>query len=414
MSFFSPQPRFKMYTKPIDYITAFAACIRKKTMHGSYRKELEQKIGTQHDVECVCTPQGRVAIYAAIKAAVPEGKEVIISPNTIADVINMVICAGAKPIFCDIDPRTGNLDPNLVSELITENTAAIMVTHLYGLVAPMGELQAIASKHDLLLIEDAAQAFGATQNGKAAGCIGDIGIYSFGMAKNITGFAGGMLLTRHANIAARAREILQSFPEPTVPQTAKKIIACFIKEVASCNLFFPHLVFPIFKFAYAKKIAAITKFIETELDLSLKTELPKSYQTQLSELQAKIILSHLQYVTKDYEHRIALSTQYKEGLESISQVRTPPIHVDGNHVYNYYPIQTDNRIALRSYLLEKNRDIALQHIKNTADLPAFKAFHRDCPVARKWANETIMLPNYGKYRASETAKNIETIQRFFA
>lgn len=413
MHFLSPQPRFRMYTSASNYCEAALALIRGKTMEGNFRKQLEATFGAGDSMHAVCAPQGRVAIHTAIKCAVPEGKEVILSPNTIADVINMVICAGARPVFCDIDPATGNMNPDNVEALCSDSTAAIMVTHLYGLVAPMRQLKDIAASRGLLLIEDAAQAFGATYDGERAGTIGDIGIYSFGKAKNITGFAGGMLLTRHQDIAARARTLLESYPQPSPAQVGKAVLTCLIKDVASSDLLFPHLLFPIFREGYRRNIKAITKHIETELDLSRKHALPERYQLQLSELQASVVLGHIARVDKDYRYRMELVQTYHDGLHDIAELRLPPLLLDGSHVYNYYPIQCEDRKALRRHMLEDGRDIALQHIKNTADLPAFKDFYADCPHCRKWAHETIMLPNYAKYRKSEVRRNIESIRSFF-
>jgi dTDP-4-amino-4,6-dideoxygalactose transaminase len=402
-----------MYTSAADYVEACYALIRGKAAEGQNRAKLEAAIEQGQQVHAVCAPQGRVAIYAAIKSAVPAGKEVILSPNTIADVINMVICAGARPVFCDIDPATGNMDPERVEDLCTDNTAAIMVTHLYGLVAPMDRLKEIAASRGLLLIEDAAQAFGAVFNGEKAGTIGDIGIFSFGKAKNITGFAGGMLLTRHHDIAVNARTLLNGYSQPSTSQVARAVITCFIKDVASSDFLFPHLLFPIFRFGYHKGIKAITKHIETELDLSRKHTLPERYQLQLSDLQAGIARGHLSQVDRDYQYRMGLVQMYHDGLKDIEGLRLPPLLRDGSHVYNYYPIQCEDRLALRQYMLDSGRDIALQHIKNTADLPAFKDFYRDCPHCRKWAHETIMLPDYAKYRRAEVEKNIEVIRSYF-
>ena len=414
MSFFSPQPRFRMYTRPDDYARAIPALISGSYARGGYCRELEQEISRRFQVpHAICMPQARVGIYQAIASSVIPGQEVILSPNTIADVINMVICAGAVPVFCDIDPQTGNLDPDLVEPLISEKTRAILVTHLYGLVAPMDRLSMLAKKYNLLLIEDAAQAFGARQNSQWAGSLGDVGVFSFGMAKNITSFFGGMLITHNDSIAGEVRKHLSMFPIISRKKLGKKVFSCLIKDIFSSNLFFPMVLFKIFRYGYKRDIKAITRLIETELDLSLKSGFPDAYQERLSPLQARLILSRLDRVEDDYLHRLECARMYYSGLKDIEELRLPPMLDDGTHVYNYYTIGYKDRAALRLFMMENNRDAALQHIKNTADLPTFAAYFRDCPHCRKWAAETIMLPNYAKYSLSEVEKNIYVIRSFF-
>lgn len=414
MSIRSPQARFRINSSLNDYVKSFKAFAFSNYFNGKIIRQLEAEICQKLNIaNAIAMPQARVGLYLSIAAIIEPGKEVVLSPNTIADVINMVICAGAKPVFCDIDPATGNLDPDLVEKLITPDTAAILITHLYGLVAQMDRFLEIKNKYNIMLIEDAAQAFGARRDKKYAGTIGDIGVYSFGMAKGVMAFYGGMLVTPHKGIAEAIREKLENFPSMDKKKLKNKIISCLIKDIGSYDLIFPCFLFKIFKFAYQHDIKAITKHIETELDFSRKYTLPESYKEKMTPLQANLILSKLDNVEKDFQHKLACARIYYEGLKDIPELTLSPMIQDGSHVYNYYPIGYKDRKRLRMLLMTHNRDAALQHIKNTADLPAFKDFYRDCPNCRRWANETIMMPNYAKYRFSEVEKNVSAIRTFF-
>jgi len=410
----SPQPRFRINSRLSDY-TSSAVAFFSSDFSASpedcdrLERHIETLVGVNH---AICMPQARVGIYLAIRAAVEQGQEIILSPNTIADVINMVVSAGAIPVFCDIDPRTGNLDPELVEELISDRTGAVMTTHLYGLISPINRLKEICDKHGLVLIEDSAQAFGARLDGRYAGAFGDFGVYSFGMAKNVTAFFGGMVLVKDDAAATIIRKQIAEFGWMTKKTLGKKIISCLIKDTATMNGVFSQILFPIFKVAYQKDIKSMTKYMETELDLSLKTEFPERYKVRMTPLQARLILKKLDRLQSDYEHRLACARLYNEGLKNLPQLGLPPMLEDGSHVYNYYPIQHPERVKLRAFMMQNRRDAALQHIKNTADLPAFRQWYRDCPNCRKWAQETIMLPNYSKYRLSEVERNIEVIKAF--
>jgi perosamine synthetase len=262
-------------------------------------------------------------------------------------------------------------------------------------------------------MEDAAQSFGAKQEGRLAGSIGDVGIFSFGMAKNVMAFFGGMMLTHDRKVFEYASKHLATFPVESRSKLLNKAIGCFIKDVATTNLLFPHLLFPVFRHGYRNNIKSITRYIETELDLSLKNEFPDTYKTQMSPLQAGIILAKLGKVDQHFQHRLECARIYNQGLSDIPELTIPPFTEDGSHVYNYYTICFEKREELRLYLMNNRRDAALQHIKNTADLPSFKEFYRDCPKARKWASEAIMLPNYIRYSLKEVAQNVEVLRRYF-
>lgn len=414
MNILSPQPRFRINSRVSDYFSAVQYLAKKSPkMDPTDWRDLERYVenltGAKH---AICMPQARVGIYLALSEAVKPGQEVILSPNTIADVINMVVCAGAVPVFCDIDPATGNLDPVVAETLITDKTAAIMCTHLYGLVAPMTELQELAEKHGLALVEDSAQAFGARYGGKYAGAIGDFGVYSFGMAKNVTAFFGGMVLVKDDAAAESIRARIAKFPVMDRNKLGKKVISCFIKDTATMDIVFSQILFPIFRMAYKKDISSLTRLMETELDLSLKTDFPEEYKARMTPVQARLILKKMDCLESDYEHRLKCARIYHEGLQGLPNLKLPPFLEDGSHVYNYYPVQHTDRVGLRAFMMENRRDAALQHIKNTADLPAYKNWYRDCPNCREWAAQTIMLPNYAKYRLAEVEKNVEAIRKF--
>ena len=134
---------------------------------------------------------------AAILCNLGPGDEVIMPSFTFVSTANAVVLRGATPVFVDIDPVTFNMDVSQVEAKITENTKAIMPVHLYGQVADMPAIQAIADKHNLVVIEDGAQAFGAEHKGVRAGATGDYGTFSFFPSKNLGGAGdGGMVVTQ--------------------------------------------------------------------------------------------------------------------------------------------------------------------------------------------------------------------------
>lgn len=151
--------------------------------------------------DCIAVNNGTSALIAPLWSMDLEpGDEVITTPFTFIATSNAIIIAGAKPVFVDIDPDTYLLDAKKIEAAITPRTKAIIPVHLYGRVCDMDEINRIADKHNLVVIEDTAQAFGATCHcGKNAGMVSDCGTFSFYKTKNISTFEGGMICIPHGS-----------------------------------------------------------------------------------------------------------------------------------------------------------------------------------------------------------------------
>jgi dTDP-4-amino-4,6-dideoxygalactose transaminase len=146
--------------------------------------------------ECVAVNSGTSALHLALLAAgIGSGDEVITVPFTFIASVAAVIYTGARPVLVDIDPRMFTIDPTAIEAAITPRTKAILPVHLYGQMADMDPIVAVARKHNLLVIEDAAQAHGARYKGRSAGSIGDVGCFSFYPTKNLGAYGEGGAVT---------------------------------------------------------------------------------------------------------------------------------------------------------------------------------------------------------------------------
>jgi perosamine synthetase len=174
---------------------------------GTFVKKFEENFasycGVKHGISCA---NGTAALHLGIEAlGIGKGDEVIIPTFTMIASANAVIYAGAKPVLIDSELTTWNLNINRIEEKITPKTKAIMVVHTYGHPVDMDRIKVIADKHNLKIIEDAAEAHGAEYNGKKAGSLSDVACFSFYGNKIITTGEGGMVITNNNNIADRAR-----------------------------------------------------------------------------------------------------------------------------------------------------------------------------------------------------------------
>ena len=155
---------------------------------------------------------GTTALEAAVEALMlPKGSEVIMPAFTIISCGNSIIKAGLKPVLVDADPATWNMDVSQIESVITNNTSAIMVVHIYGLPVDMDPVMALARKYNLKVIEDAAEAIGVTYKGRQCGSFGDISCMSFFANKHITTGEGGMIFADDEEIIKRARNVKNLF-----------------------------------------------------------------------------------------------------------------------------------------------------------------------------------------------------------
>jgi len=175
-------------------------------LSGSKVSDFEKKFAAFQDAKFgTCVVNGTAALEIALRAVgVRAGDEVIVPPYTFIASASSALTVGAIPVFADVDPDTYNLDPSKVEAAITEKTKAILAVHLGGRPADMDGIMAVARKHGLKVIEDAAQAHGAAWRGRRVGAIGDAGTFSFQSSKNLTAGEGGIVLTNDPEVHARA------------------------------------------------------------------------------------------------------------------------------------------------------------------------------------------------------------------
>ncbi len=176
---------------------------------GDVVAKFEERFAGYVGASCgVATNSGTSALHAALAAlGVGEGDEVITTPFTFIATATSILMQRARPVFCDIDPETYNMDPDLIAEAVTKRTKAIIPVHLYGLPCDMKPIMEIAQDYGLKVVEDACQAHGAECHGRKVGSIGEAGVFSFYPTKNMTTGEGGMITTSDPQLAERARMI---------------------------------------------------------------------------------------------------------------------------------------------------------------------------------------------------------------
>jgi perosamine synthetase len=193
--------------------------------HGPQNRSFEEEFArfVGDGAHCVAVSSCMAALHLTyLQLGIGPGDEVIVPAQTHVATAHAVEIVGARPEFLDCDPATGNLDTSRLEDLVTPRTRAIGLVHFVGIPCHMDAIVAVASRHGLKVVEDCALAVGARYRGKHVGLIGDVGCFSFYPVKHLTTGDGGMVITRHADLAERIRKargfgVDRTFAERSIP-----------------------------------------------------------------------------------------------------------------------------------------------------------------------------------------------------
>src|SRR6266849_4311159 len=187
-----------------------------------FERAFEQRAGQG---TAISAAYGRIAFYYILKALdMPAGSEIIFPALTFWVVPELAKAAGLTVVFADVDPLTFNLDPDSVERVITSRTRVIVPTHLYGLPCDMDRILDIASRHNLIVIEDCAHALGAAYKSRPVGTFGTGALFSFQTLKPLNCYGGGIALVQDPALAAKVRRIVEALPWPSEKRVRDRLL----------------------------------------------------------------------------------------------------------------------------------------------------------------------------------------------
>lgn len=332
---------------------------------GKHLTDFERAYSEFNDVEyTVGVSNGLDALHLALKAlGVGPGDEVIVPSNTYIATALAASYVGATPVFVEPNPLTYNIDPQNIEKAITTKTKVIMPVHLYGQACEMHDIMDIAQKHGLYLIEDNAQAHGATYNGKITGSWGHVNGTSFYPGKNLGALGdGGGVTTNDAELAQRV-----------------KVLRNYGSQVKYKNEIIGH-------------------------------------NMRLDELQAALLNVKLKYLNDWTAQRKQIAGWYDEALQEIGDLTIPYVHQDATHVYHLYVVKTQKREELQKHLADQGIGTLIHYPipPHMQEAYAYLQLSKgDFPIAEELANTCLSLPLWPGMRKEEVGVVVEAITRFF-
>jgi perosamine synthetase len=325
-------------------------------------QEFAEYCGTRH---AVAVANGTVALVAAMRVlGVGPGDEVVTSAFTFVATLNAILESGARARFADIDASTFNVDPASLADVCSDSTRVVMPVHLYGQAADMPAVTAIAERYGAAIVEDAAQAHGASIGGRVVGGAG-VGTFSFYATKNLTTGEGGMVTTDDDDVADRLR-LLRNHG----------MRARYAYESVGTNY-------------------------------------------RLTDVQAAIALPQLARLDATIEQRQANAARLSEGLAGIVGVITPVIAPERRHVFHQYTIRvTDeaalDRDALADQLASRGVQSGIYYPRVVFDYDCYlehpNVVASDVPCARATAREVLSLPVHPNLSAADIDQIVEAVR----
>ncbi|MBU2221741.1 MAG: aminotransferase class I/II-fold pyridoxal phosphate-dependent enzyme, partial [Candidatus Omnitrophica bacterium] len=247
---FRAYPRHSVDISAREYQVILSLLFSPKMLKGNFVQQLESEFSRYINVNnSIAIPSARLGLFLILKYYnYPKGTEVIITPFTHWSIFTVIKASGLKPVFCDINENTCNIDPEAVKRVLNNNTKLLILTHMWGQTCNMGEFMELKQKHNLKIIEDCAMAAGAEYLNRKAGSFGDASIFSFGKAKTINAFGGGMLCTKDSRMAEYVRNILLSFHYEKRNMLSFTIINSIIANILTRPRIFFFTLYPVLKF----------------------------------------------------------------------------------------------------------------------------------------------------------------------
>lgn len=335
---------------------------------GENVKKLEKDVAEYSGVGYgIGVANGSDAIHIALQASgVGPGDEVIVPSFTFFATAGAVARTGATPVFADIDPKTFNIDPKSIEKVVTDKTKAIIPVHLYGQMADMDEIAAIAKKHSLAVIEDAAQAIGSKYKGKKVGQLGTAATYSFFPTKNLGAYGdGGMIVTNDEDLGEKMRVIRVHGSKPK---------------------YYHHVL---------------------------------GYNSRLDELQAAVLNVKFPHLDTWSELRRERANNYTQLLnESLKDVVvTPFVEEHNDHVFHQYTIRVPRRDELQEYLKENGVSTMIYYPKPLHLQPVFADLgwkEGDLPETEKACAEALSLPMFPELKLEQQEYVVSKIVEFYS
>jgi dTDP-4-amino-4,6-dideoxygalactose transaminase len=303
----------------------------------TFENQLAGYVGSESAVSC---DSGRTALYLALKAlGLEAGDEVLVPAYTCAIVFEMVLRAGLRPVFVDVNPETCTIDPELVPKSLSSRTKVVIPVHLFGTPCDMDPIVEVADKYGLYVIEDVAQGLGAEFKGRKTGSFGDLAIFSFGPGKSITGGEGGAITINNTELTETVETLQSHLPEPDLGSKLH-----VTRNVLAMKMFSSSRFYGLVKNSVDSSIRRTDDMINqnclTLMEESPSHLMPSLKPTKMPEASATVIVKQLHRIDDLNAKRIANVSRLSELMrgEDDQSIKLPRIDSEMRSTFTRFPV----------------------------------------------------------------------------
>lgn len=395
-------PRAQVYFDPVPMTAAFLGALPRGSQSGpvcrDFERHMARTLGAAH---AVALPHARVALDALLGAlALPPGSEVLMTPVTIPDIVNVVLMHGLRPVFVDLGHRTCNIDCDALERSVTPRSRLILLTHLAGIPSAMDRITALAARHGLEVLEDCSQAMGTTFHGRPLGTFGRAGFFSMTPLKPLSTFTGGLVITDDPALDAELRRYGQRLPPPgrgaLLALLAREHVLWAASEPALFRLA-GHRAVAALEAARPSWVAELQRgnlavWRPRRLAPLRRAHLPAPMLVQYADAQAAVGLRGVRALASDNRERRDLALSLLALLGERGLTGGPRPLCPDECTFWRFPYFASDVGALRDRLRRHGVDSSATNLPCMSREPEYPELAADTPEARRFTDEMVFLP----------------------
>ena len=391
-------PRGIVYHRLItDILSLIKSCFTKINNTEQINKFERQFADYLHCDHCIAFPFARTAIYSALKAQnLAASSQIIMPPITIKAILDVILELKLQPVFVDIDPDTLCFDVTQLEAAITDNTQAILITYLFGMVPDMQKLIDLCRQKKLFIIEDFSQCLNGKYNNQPVGSFGDLGIYSASSIKTLDTYGGGLAVTNNSKIASQLRSSQAALAPPSRKLLISKITTDLVRNFATQRFIFHLFTFNLIRIISCIKPGSAIKHTG-DREKKMLTSLPQEWFTAYTSLQANIGMELLTKVATMDTARVANVANIKNQSNKIS---FPKGVANTNNVYWQLAAYFEQPLRVQKYLHQHKIDSSTTSLEKISSLAAYP-IQATTPNADRLYNNGLFIPAYHSLQKSD-------------
>jgi len=401
--FFRKLPRAQLYGRNTALFAAAAKALFGSLEKGPLATKLEKQFADQYQFTySTSLSTARLCLNFTLRAMeLPPGSEILMTPLTIADMVNMIRAAGHKPVFVEMESGSFNIDSEDLEKKITPKSRVLLITYLMGLVPDMDRIVATARKHNLQIIEDISQNYGSSYKGKLIGTYGVASIASVSMMKTVCGYIGGIFSTNDESLYRKFSEIYDREIKAPIPRlillkllikNIQLIIATSTTVFSVFTYYLVRLLTNVFPRVIANFQRGNINMLTGEPDPILRDTVSKKLLFGFSDIQAKLVLNTMADAEAGNLKRRELVSVLMDTVNKKHHTCFPrPADFKGS-VFWRYSVMVAAPEQFRQFMLEKYIDTGLTNLFCCSTVDEFSEYKKTTPMASRIMSNAVLIP----------------------